>query len=68
MRRGPIRREPNPANRRERLILLAEPGRRPLAEYAGPARRVEERMTAGLCPEETDAFRLVLNEARRALS
>ncbi|MET9885796.1 MarR family transcriptional regulator [Streptomyces sp. NPDC006430] len=66
--RGLIRREPNPANRRERLILLADPGRRLLAEYAGPARRIEKRMTAGLSPEETHAFRLALNEAWRALS
>ncbi|MFF4173066.1 MarR family winged helix-turn-helix transcriptional regulator [Streptomyces sp. NPDC001744] len=63
-----IRREPNPANRRERLILLADPGRRLLAEYAGPARRIEERMTAGLGPERTEAFRLALNESWRALS
>ncbi|MFD9726470.1 MarR family winged helix-turn-helix transcriptional regulator [Streptomyces sp. NPDC059072] len=66
--RGLIRREPNPANRRERLILLAEPGRRLLAEYAGPARRIEERMTSGLSPEQTEAFRAALNESWRALS
>ncbi|MFE0582891.1 MULTISPECIES: MarR family winged helix-turn-helix transcriptional regulator [unclassified Streptomyces] len=66
--RGLIRREPNPANRRERLILLADPGRRLLAEYAEPARRIEARMTAGLSPEQTAAFRAALNEAWRALS
>ncbi|WP_435880425.1 MarR family winged helix-turn-helix transcriptional regulator [Streptomyces zaomyceticus] len=66
--RGLIRREPHPTNRRERLILLADPGRRLLDEYAGPARRIEERMTAGLGPEETAAFRAALNEAWRALS
>ncbi|AQT75387.1 MULTISPECIES: MarR family winged helix-turn-helix transcriptional regulator [unclassified Streptomyces] len=66
--RGLIRREPNPANRRERLILLAGPGRRLLAEYAEPARRIEERMTATLSPEQTEAFRLALNESWRALS
>ncbi|WP_072489117.1 MarR family transcriptional regulator [Streptomyces atratus] len=66
--RGLIRREPNPANRRERLILLAAPGRRLLSEYAEPARRLEERMTAGLSAKETDAFREALNEAWRTLS
>ncbi|WP_331749428.1 MULTISPECIES: MarR family transcriptional regulator [unclassified Streptomyces] len=66
--RGLIHREPNPANRRERLILLAAPGRQLLSEYAEPARRLEERMTAGLSVEETDAFREALNEAWRSLS
>jgi DNA-binding MarR family transcriptional regulator len=66
--RGLIRREPNPANRRERLILLDEPGRRLLAEYAGPARALEKRMVADLSAEETDAFREALNSAWRALS
>jgi DNA-binding MarR family transcriptional regulator len=67
-RRGLIRREPNPVNRRERLILLAEPGRRLLAEYAEPARRLERRMVADLTAEEIAAFREALNEAWRALS
>ncbi|MEV7794070.1 MarR family transcriptional regulator [Streptomyces sp. NPDC087512] len=66
--RGLIRREPNPANRRERLILLAEPGRQLLTEYAGPARRLEERMIAELTPEEADAFRHALHRAWRALA
>ncbi|MEU7298488.1 MarR family transcriptional regulator [Streptomyces exfoliatus] len=66
--RGLIRREPNPANRRERLILLADPGRRLLAEYAEPARRIEERMTSGMDAGETAAFRAALNEAWRSLS
>ncbi|MEU9555863.1 MarR family winged helix-turn-helix transcriptional regulator [Streptomyces fumanus] len=67
-RRGLIRREPNPGNRRERLILLAEPGRRLLAEYAGPARALEERMTAGLGDKDVERFREALQHAWRALS
>lgn len=63
-----IRRDPNPANRRERLILLTPAGRRLLAAYAAPARALEERMTAGLDAEETAAFREHLNGAWRALS
>ncbi|GAA4832967.1 MarR family winged helix-turn-helix transcriptional regulator [Kitasatospora terrestris] len=66
--RGLIRREPNPGNRRERLVLLAEPGRRLLAEYAGPARELEARMVAGLTAEQVDGFREALNAAWRALS
>ncbi|MFD4256924.1 MarR family winged helix-turn-helix transcriptional regulator [Streptomyces sp. NPDC058534] len=66
--RGLIRREPNPANRRERLILLADAGRRLLAEYAEPAAALEERMLAGLDAEEIDRFRDALNHAWRSLS
>ncbi|MFB7333194.1 MarR family winged helix-turn-helix transcriptional regulator [Streptomyces adustus] len=66
--RGLIRREPNPANRRERLIVLAEPGRLLLAEYAEPARRLEERMVDGLSSREIDALRQALVGAWRSLS
>ncbi|MGW7349382.1 MarR family winged helix-turn-helix transcriptional regulator [Streptomyces sp. NPDC054854] len=66
--RGLIRREPNPANRRERLILLADPGRRLLAEYAGPARHLEERMVASLSAEEIGVLRQALVGAWRSLS
>ncbi|WP_327256562.1 MarR family winged helix-turn-helix transcriptional regulator [Streptomyces sp. NBC_01244] len=63
-----IRREPNPANRRERLVLLADPGRRLLAEYAEPARLLEERMVAGLSAEEIGMLRQALVGAWRSLS
>ncbi|MFE9561951.1 MarR family winged helix-turn-helix transcriptional regulator [Streptomyces sp. NPDC006487] len=63
-----IRREPNPANRRERLIVLADPGRRLLAEYAEPARLLEERMVAGLSAEEIGMLRQALVGAWRSLS
>ncbi|MFD3534123.1 MarR family winged helix-turn-helix transcriptional regulator [Streptomyces sp. NPDC058664] len=66
--RGLIRREPNPANRRERLILLDAPGRRLLAEYAGPARALEERMVADLSAEEIGVLRVALVAAWRSLS
>ncbi|MEU0401902.1 MarR family transcriptional regulator [Streptomyces sp. NPDC006197] len=66
--RGLIRREPNPANRRERLILLAAPGRRLLAEYAEPARALEERMVADLTTEEIGVLREALVSAWRSLS
>lgn len=63
-----IRREPNPVNRRERLILLTGAGRRLLADYAEPTHRLEERMVAEMSTEEADAFRAALNEAWRSLS
>ncbi|MET9654316.1 MarR family transcriptional regulator [Streptomyces sp. NPDC006460] len=63
-----IRREPNPANRRERLILLATPGRQLLAEYAEPARRLEERMVADLSTEEVGVLREALVRTWRSLS
>ncbi|MFG3345717.1 MarR family winged helix-turn-helix transcriptional regulator [Streptomyces sp. NPDC048018] len=66
--RGLVRREPHPGNRRERLIRLADPGRRLLAEYAGPARALEERMVADMSAEQVGAFREALVGAWRALS
>ncbi|WP_406333135.1 MarR family transcriptional regulator [Streptomyces zaomyceticus] len=66
--RGLIRREPNPVNRRERPILLADPGRRLLAEYAEPTRRLEERMVADLSAEEIGMLREALVGAWRSLS
>ncbi|MFE0652499.1 MarR family winged helix-turn-helix transcriptional regulator [Streptomyces sp. NPDC059534] len=63
-----VRREPNPANRRERLILLAPPGRRLLEEYAGPARALEERMVADLSAEQIAVLREALVGAWRSLS
>ncbi|MFC9227756.1 MarR family winged helix-turn-helix transcriptional regulator [Streptomyces decoyicus] len=66
--RGLIRREPNPANRRERLILLADAGRQLLAEYAEPARGLEQRMVADLTAEEVDRFRGALHRTWRSLA
>ncbi|MFF4759823.1 MarR family winged helix-turn-helix transcriptional regulator [Streptomyces sp. NPDC001292] len=66
--RGLIRREPNPQNRRERLVLLTDMGRRLLAEYAEPAKKLEERLVTDLSAEEVDQFRDMLNRAWRTLS
>jgi DNA-binding MarR family transcriptional regulator len=66
--RGLVRREPNPGNRREKVILLADAGRRLLAEYAEPARMLEQRMVADLDPADVERFRDVLRSAHRALS
>ncbi|MFD6286527.1 MarR family winged helix-turn-helix transcriptional regulator [Streptomyces sp. NPDC060205] len=66
--RGLVRREPNPRNRREKVIRLADPGRRLLADYAEPARRLEERMVTELAPADVERFRNALKSAHRALS
>ncbi|WBO62081.1 MarR family winged helix-turn-helix transcriptional regulator [Streptomyces camelliae] len=66
--RGLIRREPNPGNRREKVILLTATGRRLLADYAEPARRLEQRMVQDLTPQEVTHFRNALKSAHRTLS
>ncbi|MFE0417257.1 MarR family winged helix-turn-helix transcriptional regulator [Streptomyces tendae] len=66
--RGLVRREPNPGNRREKVILLADAGRRLLAEHAEPARMLEQRMVADLGPADIERFRDALKSAHRALS
>jgi DNA-binding MarR family transcriptional regulator len=66
--RGLIRRERNPRNRRELLILLTEEGRELLARHAGPVRELEERMVRGLTDHQADQFRLALSKAWQALS
>jgi DNA-binding MarR family transcriptional regulator len=63
-----IRREPHPRNRREKVILLADAGRRLLADYAEPARGLEERMVADLRPADVERFRDALKSAHRALA
>ncbi|MCY0942074.1 MarR family winged helix-turn-helix transcriptional regulator [Streptomyces antarcticus] len=66
--RGLIRREPNPENRRERLVLLTGAGGRLLDEYAEPVRALEDRMVAGLTPDEVDGFRRALQHTWRSLT
>jgi DNA-binding MarR family transcriptional regulator len=66
--RGLVRREPNPDNRREKVILLADAGRRLLADHAEPARLLEQRMVADLAPADVERFRDALKSAHRALS
>ncbi|MFI6938718.1 MarR family winged helix-turn-helix transcriptional regulator [Streptomyces sp. NPDC050418] len=66
--RGLIHREPNPRNRREKVILLADAGRGLLAEFAEPARQLEARMVEGLAPEDVERLREALKSAHRALS
>src|SRR5919109_482759 len=55
--RGLIRRERNPRNRRELLILLTDAGRELLAGVAGPVRDLEERMVRELTAHQEEQFR-----------
>ncbi|MEU0114220.1 MarR family transcriptional regulator [Streptomyces bobili] len=66
--RGLIRRERNPRNRRELLILLTDEGREVLDRHAGPVRELEERMVRDLTDRQTEQFRLALSKAWQALS
>lgn len=66
--RGLVRRERNPNNRRELLILLTEEGRALLARHEAPVRELEERMVRDLTAHQTEQFRQTLITAWHALS
>ncbi|MFI6273867.1 MarR family winged helix-turn-helix transcriptional regulator [Streptomyces sp. NPDC050988] len=66
--RGLVRRERNPRNRRELLILLTESGRDVLARHAEPVRELEERMVRDLTAHQTDQLRQALSKAWQSLS
>ncbi|MGW1805552.1 MarR family winged helix-turn-helix transcriptional regulator [Streptomyces sp. NPDC002078] len=66
--RGLVRRERNPRNRRELLILLTDTGRGLLDRFADPVRDLEERMIQDLTPDQADQFRQALSKAWHALS
>ncbi|MFI6402131.1 MarR family winged helix-turn-helix transcriptional regulator [Streptomyces sp. NPDC050548] len=66
--RGLIRRERNPRNRRELLILLTAEGRELLAGCAEPVRALEERMVRELTAHQSEQFRQALSKAWHALS
>ncbi|WP_210569912.1 MarR family winged helix-turn-helix transcriptional regulator [Streptomyces sp. GESEQ-4] len=66
--RGLIRRERNPRNRRELLILLTDAARELLERHAGPVRELEERMVRDLTAHQTEQFRQALTRAWQALS
>ncbi|MET7572778.1 MarR family transcriptional regulator [Streptomyces sp. NPDC005492] len=66
--RGLIRRERNPRNRRELLILLTGEGRELLTDCAEPVRELEERMVRELTAHQSEQFRQALTKAWHALS
>ena len=67
-RRSLIERHHDPAHRRRLLISLTPAGQELLAEFAEPVRELEERMVAGLTPEERSSFAAYLNRSRAALA
>ena len=67
-KQGLIRRERNPASRRELLIHLTGAGRELLDALAGPVRELEERLIADLTARQVDQFRQSLARTWRALS
>ncbi len=67
-RRGFIRRERNPENRRELVVRLTAQGRQFLATYADEVRDLEYAMTATLTRKDREQFRSHLNECRKSLS
>jgi DNA-binding MarR family transcriptional regulator len=66
--RGHVVRRPNPANRRELLIMLTDLGQRVLADVEGPVRDLERRMTDGLTADEAASLRSALSHAWRRIS
>ncbi|MFJ8533691.1 MarR family winged helix-turn-helix transcriptional regulator [Streptomyces sp. NPDC093591] len=66
--RGLVRRERNPRNRRELLILLTDAGRELLARHEGAVRELEERMVRDLTAHQTEQLRQALSKAWHALS
>ena len=66
-RRGLITREPDPADRRVRLLSLTSAGRKLHAAVQGDIRAAEEALLAHVAPEDRDRFLAVLqalNEVR----
>src|SRR5919197_5444184 len=66
--RGLVRRERNPRNRRELLILLTDAGRELLEQFAEPVRELEERMVRDLTAHQCEQLRQALGKAWHALS
>lgn len=58
--RGLLARTPDPADRRNRIVALTEPGRAMLAKCRASVHALEEDLLAGLTRQERDAFRATL--------
>ncbi|AKT52620.1 MarR family transcriptional regulator [Arsenicicoccus sp. oral taxon 190] len=66
-RRGLIRRDPDPANRRRRLISLTESGRELLREQAEQVAELEAWMVRDLDEAQREAFAEALASCRAAM-
>jgi DNA-binding MarR family transcriptional regulator len=67
-RSGLVRRDRNPADRRELVVSLTAAGRRLLLRYAAEVAALEERMTSPLGAGEAEVFRSYLDACWVALS
>ncbi|TVT10429.1 MarR family transcriptional regulator [Amycolatopsis bartoniae] len=67
-RRGLIERENDAQDRRRRVIRLTEAGRGVLDRFAGPVAAIEERMLAGLGPEDAEGLRRSVLHCHAALA
>lgn len=67
-RRSLVRRDRNPANRRELVVSLTAAGRRLLLRHAAEVAGLEERMTSALGAGDVEVFRSHLDACRVALT
>jgi DNA-binding MarR family transcriptional regulator len=67
-RRDLVRRDRNPANRRELVVSLTAAGHRLLTRYAKEVAALEQDMTSGLNREDVETFRSYLDACRVALN
>ena len=58
-----VRRQPNPGDRRQRMIVATPHGARTLARLEGKVREAEEAVLAALSPAERSTFRGLLQRA-----
>jgi DNA-binding MarR family transcriptional regulator len=65
---GLIERQPDPADRRARRVLITEPGRAVMATLDQRMAQVEDHVLAALEPAERAAFRAALNQAANQLA
>lgn len=63
---GLVERRPDPADRRQRQIVLTSTGRSALAEFGERLAEAEQRLLSALAPEEADAFRQFLDRVARS--
>jgi DNA-binding MarR family transcriptional regulator len=63
---GLVERRPDPADRRQRQIVLTSTGRSALEEFGERLAEAEQRLLSALAPEEAHAFRQFLDRVARS--
>jgi DNA-binding MarR family transcriptional regulator len=64
---GLVERRPDPADRRQRQILLTDPGRTALKEFGSRLADAEQRLLSALTPEEATIFRQLLDRVAHSV-